>query len=382
MDVLSLTADLKYLGIFVLVLILPNVLLKLKIPAGISALFIGVTFGYYSPEIQDDQLIRFLAQIGITSLFVFSGLEVDFGELKRNGSYLTKFVLQSVFMLGIIILGLHDFMELDYQTSTLLALGIFTPSTGFILNSLHSLNLGEGQEYWVKSKAISKELISIIIMFFALQSGNLKQMIISTVIFIVLITILPRVFKLFFKYISPLSPNLEVPFLVALSLAAGIISKELGTYYLVGAFIVGLVGASFKKEIFKENEKQIFSSLSTFFTVFLPFYFFFAGLKLSFSGFNLKALQLGFIFLVIFIPLRFMLSNTSMRHFLKDFKEQRFHISLSLMPTLIFGLVIAGELKQRHFVSSDIIYALIFYTLISSLIPTIHFAFEKTRRRN
>lgn len=376
-DFWHLTNDLEYLALFTIVLILPKILLKIKIPSGISSLLLGVICAYFIEEVKTDQLFRFLAQIGITSLFLFSGFEVEFDEIKEDKAYLTKYLLKSCIILGVITFGFKDFMNLPLQTSLILALGIFTPSAGFIINSLHSLKIGEDQEYWVKSKAISKEVVSILILFFALQSGDLGQLALSTLFFIALFYFLPKIFKFFFKYISPIAPNSEVPFLVALSLIAGVLSKELGAYYLVGAFIVGLVASSFKKDIFHENEEILFKSLSGFFMVFLPFYFFQAGVKLNFKGFSIEAIQLGLIFLAIFVPLRLMINNSSIRFFLKDFKQMPYSISLSLMPTLIFGLVIAGVLKERQLVGDTVVYGLIFYTLVTSMIPTFLFAFQR-----
>jgi Kef-type K+ transport system membrane component KefB len=376
----SITKDIEYLIIFSTVLIFPKMLLKFKVPSGITALIIGCIFGYYDSSIQTDQLFRFLAQIGITSLFVFSGLEVNIEEFKEDKEYLIKYSLKSLTALGLIAFGLMNVLDLSVQNSIILGLGIFTPSAGFIINSLHSFKIGEDQEYWVKSKAISKEVISIIVMFVALQSHDLKIMSFSILFFIGLFLILPYVFKFYFKFISPYAPNSEVPFLVVISLIAGVISKELGAYYLIGAFIVGLVGSQFKHKIFNDDEETLFTALSSFFNVFLPFYFFYAGVKLTFGGFTAEALQLGAIFLILFIPLRLALNATSIKWMLKDFKKHPYDISLSLMPTLIFGLVIAGILKERNAVSSTIIYGLIFYTLISSLLPTILFSFQKREK--
>lgn len=376
-NLLSLTKDLEYLLIFSTVLLLPKILLKFKVPSGITALSIGILFGYLDTSISSDQLFRFLAQIGITSLFVFSGLEVNFDEFKEDKDYLIKYSAKSLVILAIITLGLHQFLDLNIQNSLILGLGIFTPSAGFIINSLHSFKIGEDQEYWVKSKAISKEVISITLMFIALQSHDPKSMLTSVVFFGGLFFLLPYLFKFYFKFISPYAPNSEVPFLVVISLICGVISKELGAYYLVGAFIVGLVGSQFKEKIFKHDEETLFMALSSFFNVFLPFYFFYAGLKLSFSEFNADAIMLGSIFLVLFIPLRLMINVTSIKWMMKDFTKHPYDISLSLMPTLIFGLVIAGILKEKEAVSNTIIYGLIFYTLISSLLPTFLFSFQK-----
>lgn len=382
MPQLSITNDLEYLAVFALVLILPKIFLRLKIPSGITALLLGVAVVYIDPALPKDQLFRFLAQIGITSLFVFSGLEVDFEELKQDRVYLSKYVGKFMIMLAIITFGLKLYFNFNIPNSLILALGIFTPSAGFIINSLHSFKIGEDLEYWVKSKAISKEVISIFLLFIAIQSGDLNSLLITSAFIIGLIIVLPMIFRLFFRFVSPYAPNSEVPFLVVLSLVAGVISKELGAYYLIGAFIVGLTGARFKKDIFKDDQEGIFTALSSFFNVFLPFYFFYAGMKLKISGLSWDALLIGLSFVIIFIPLRFFSINTSIRYMLKEFIRVPYAISLSLMPTLIFGLIIAGILLERGDVPTEVVYALVIYTLISSLLPTILFAFEKLKPKS
>ena len=297
---LSITNDLEYLAIFSLVLILPKLLLRFRLPSGITALVIGIIATTINPTIQDDRLFRFLSQIGITSLFLFAGLEVDFEELKSDGKYLSKYIGKSLFIILLMVVGLSHYFELSYPSATILALGIFTPSAGFIMNSMHSFKMGEDQEYWVKSKAISKELMSVVLLFIALQGHDVKSMLISLAFFAGLFAFLPVIFKLYFKFISPYAPNSEIPFLVVLSLTAGVVSKELGTYYLVGAFIVGLIGSRFKHKIFKDDEKMLFNGLAGFFNVFLPFYFFQAGLKISVGDVTLDSFTLGLIFVVIF----------------------------------------------------------------------------------
>ncbi|WP_372651488.1 cation:proton antiporter [Halobacteriovorax sp.] len=376
---LSISNDLEYLAIFTLVLILPKLLLRFRLPSGITALLIGILFTTIDPSIKDDRLFRFLSQIGITSLFLFAGLEVDFEELKSDGKYLSKYILKSLAVILIMVFGLSQFFELSYPSATILALGIFTPSAGFIMNSLHSFKMGEDQEYWVKSKAISKELLSVVLLFIALQGHDIKSMLISLAFFAGLFAFLPFIFKLYFRFISPYAPNSEIPFLVVLSLTAGVVSKELGTYYLVGAFIVGLIGSRFKHKIFKDDEKMLFSALAGFFNVFLPFYFFQAGLKISVGEVTLDSFTLGVIFIVIFVPLRIILTSSSLKYVLKEFINKPYQISLSLMPTLIFGLVAAGALRAKGEVETNLIYALIFYTLISSLLPSIFFSLKRDK---
>lgn len=379
MTEINLTSDLEYLAIFITVLILPKILLRVRIPSGITALVIGVIFALYDPSISQESLFRFLSQIGITSLFLFAGLEVDVNELKEDKPYLLKYLSKFVVVLSMITYGFMSMMGMPFQSALIFALGIFTPSAGFIMNSLHSFNVNEDQEYWIKSKAISKEVISILLLFVALQWDSPKSMFFSLLFFGALFAFLPAIFKIFFKFISPYAPNSEIPFLVALSLISGIISKELGAYYLVGAFIVGLIGSRFKRSIFKEGEDALFRSLSGFFNVFLPFYFFYAGTKIYLSEINYSSIQYALILFVIFVPIRLLIIKTSFRFFLNEIVENTYKVSFSLMPTLIFGLVIASILRERNLLAPEYSYALIIYTLLTSLMPSIIFSLRKFR---
>ena len=372
-----LTKDLEYLIIFSLVLIFPKVLQRYKIPSGITALTIGIILSVIDPAVKSDPLFRFLSQIGITSLFLFAGLEVSFKELKKDKVYLVKYLSKFIFILGLIAFGIKSIFTIDIQSSLLLALGIFTPSAGFILTSLHAYDIDKDQEYWVKSKAISKEVISILLLFVALQGNDIKSLLISLTFYIGLYIFLPMLFKFFFKFVSPYAPNSEIPFLVALSLISGVVSKELGAYYLVGAFAVGIVGSKFRRQIFKEGEHTLFRALSGFFSVFLPFYFFYAGLALSVDGFNSNALLIGLVMFLIFVPLRIFMINISFKSFIKDIKFDTKKISLSLMPTLIFGLIIANILLERNEVDRPIVYGLICYTILTSILPAIFFYFSE-----
>lgn len=122
--------------------------MRFRIPSGITALLIGIIVGFFDPTLDDNQLFRFLAQIGITSLFVFAGIEVNFEELKEDKVYLSKYLSKSVLGMLLIAFALKHFFALSFQNSLILSLGIFTPSAGFIINSLHSFKMHKDLEYW------------------------------------------------------------------------------------------------------------------------------------------------------------------------------------------------------------------------------------------
>lgn len=377
MDSINVTSDIEYLAIFITVLVFPKLLLRARIPSGITALLIGVLFAKFDPELRGEQIFRFLSQIGITSLFLFAGLEVDLKELKEDKVYLTKYLSKFSLILAGISIALFYYFGWSWQVCLIFSLGIFTPSAGFIMNSLHSFDVNEDQEYWIKSKAISKEVLSIFLLFFALQWGDPKKLVLSSAFFILLFIFLPLIFRLFFKFISPHAPNSEIPFLVALSLISGVISKEIGAYYLVGAFIVGIIGSRFRGKIFSEGEDALFRSLSSFFNVFLPFYFFYAGTKIKVGDIPLESLWYACLLFIAFVPVRLVIIKTSLRFFLDEILENTYKVSFSLMPTLIFGLVISGILLERGLVPSKYAYALIIYTLLTSLFPSLMFSLKR-----
>jgi len=374
---INITSDLEYLAVFITVLILPKLVQRFKIPSGITALIIGIVLTRVDPAVSSEPLFRFLSQIGITSLFLFAGLEVEISELREDKGYLVKYLGKYTLVLAVVAFCLNYIFGWSWQVSLIFSLGILTPSAGFILNSLHSFSVNEDHEYWIKSKAISKEIVSIMLMFIALQWAEPKKMVVSSLFFIGLFIVLPKVFRLFFKFISPYAPNSEIPFLVALSLISGVISKELGAYYLIGAFIVGVIGSQFKNRIFKDGEEALFRSLSGFFNVFLPFYFFYAGTKINLSHVSLNAFFYAIALFVIFIPLRLLLIKTSLRFFMKETIEKTYKVSFSLMPTLIFGLVISGILIERKLVPYEYAYALILYTILTSIFPSIMFSLKR-----
>jgi len=198
-------------------------------------------------------------------------------------------------------------------------------------------------------------------------------LVVSQLALFALIILLPLVFRFFLRSIAPYAPNSEMSFLVIMALVCGVITKELGTYYLVGAFIVGIVAGQFRHFMNNDNSDNILNSLTAFFSIFIPFYFFNAGLSFTKDFFTFEGLILGLFFTLIFIPIRLISIISTIKFFLKDFWPSKRQISVSLLPNLIFGLVIASILRDRYQVNATIISGLVFYTVLSSIIPSLVF---------
>ena len=237
--------DVQYMLLFTVVLIVPKLLLRFRVPVALTALALGMVTSLGLGWFQGDQLLLLLSRLGITSLFLFAGMEVDTEVLKENASALSKHVLKATGVVFVASIILYYTLGLNYRPALVLALGLMTPSTGFILSTLKAQAFKEQEEYWIRSKAIAKEIVALFLLFVVLQSDSIEQLLTSTAVIMAMILILPAIFRFFLKRIAPYAPDSEVAFLVLIALVCGVITKKIGAYYLVGAFIVGMTAGRF-----------------------------------------------------------------------------------------------------------------------------------------
>lgn len=366
---MEISVEFQYFIVFASILILPKILLRYGIPTALTALALGFATTFLLGWFEDDQLILMFSRLGITSLFLFAGMEVDLEDLREDGRFLAKHLLGFLLVIFIVAYGLNYIFYVGYRAALMISLALITPSTGFILNSLKGVDLSSGQEHWVRSLAISKEVVAIFTLFFILQTQSLNEFLISTGALIAMILLLPVIFQFFLSKVAPHAPDSEVTFLILIALLCGVITTKLGTYYLVGAFIVGMTAGRFRHFIEHEKSKNVLYSVSFFFSFFVPFYFYRAGLTFSFENIDLEGLFLGLMFLCIVLPMRFLSMFASIWLFLREHWPDRMAITLPLFPNLIFGLVIIALLKQQFTIPEYIISGLMIYTIGSSVLP-------------
>lgn len=366
---MQIDVEFQYFILFASILLLPKMLLRFRIPAALSALGLGVLTTFFLGWFDNDHLLLMLSRLGITSLFLFAGMEVDVMKIKRDAEALSKHLLKGTALILITGLGLMNIFDLGWRASMILSLGLMTPSTGFILSSLKGFKFTDTQEHWIRNTAISKELIAIFALFFILQTESLNGFLISTGVLIAMITLLPPIFKLFLKKIAPFAPDSEVSFLILIALFCGVITTKLGSYYLVGAFIVGMTAGRFSHFIENQKSENMLYSVSFFFSFFVPFYFYRAGLTFPSDIFTMKGLGAGLLFTIIFLPIRLLLVYSSIWFFRREAWKDRIEISMSLLPTLIFGLVITSILQDRFSLPSQLVSGLLIYTVTTSIVP-------------
>ena len=367
-----MSREIVYLILIFALLVVPRALQRFRIPAPITCLLFGIGAMLVLGTQTHDPVVILLSTLGISSLFLFAGLEVDVQALRRG---LWPLVVHLVIRVASLVLfgwlGWRYF-DLGWQAAALLALALLTPSTGFILDTLERLGLDEEERFWVTSKAIAGELLALAALFVVLQAGDPLQLGVSSLVMLAMIAGLPLLFIAFGRWIVPHAPGSEFSLLVMVGFVAAFITYKLGVYYLVGAFIAGLVARLLQIRMPRLASHENITALRLFATFFVPFYFFHAGTMISRDALSFEALGLGLLITVLVVPLRVGMVWLQRRLvFRGERKLSTFRVSVALTPTLVFTLVLADILHSRFHLSGALTGALILYTTLNTLLPSL-----------
>jgi len=365
----GLPQDILYVALLFALFVVPKVLQRWRLPSAVTSLALGAGAGLGFGLFVADTTIQLLAGFGIVSLFLFAGLEVDFDDMREGRSVLAQHVAIRIAALAGVAWAATQLFGLAWRPALLVALALLTPSTGFILDSLAAMGLRDRDRFWVKSKAIATEIIALIMLFLVLQSTSIERLVVASLVLIGLIALLPIAFRYFAMTVVPYAPKSEFAFLMMVALVAAIVTRQLGVYYLVGAFIVGIAAQRFRERLPAMASEQMLHAVEVFASVFVPFYFFNAGLHLKREDFGVDAVLVGVVFLATLVPARLLLVSAHRRVVLREGSVRSLRIGLSLLPTLVFTLVIAEILRDDFFVPRAVFGGLIIYTLVNTMIP-------------
>jgi len=364
----DISPELAYMVLLFSLIVLPRVLVRWKIPTAITAVVLGAALGLPG-FFQEDATIQLLATLGISGLFLFAGLEVDVGLLVTRRRVLLQHVVLRMVVLPLLAWGLVSFTGLAWRPALLVVLALVTPSAGFILETLAGWPLDDDQRAWVRSKTIATELVSLLVLFFVTQSEDFPTFVLGTMGMAALIVVLPLMFRAFATWIGPYAPKSDFAFLLMLALLAAYGTRKLGAYYLIGAFVVGMVAQRFRGRLPSITSEQTLYAVEVFASFFIPFYFFNAGLHLRAEHFTLGALGIGLTCMLI-LPFRVALVALHRRVALREPFSMGARVGISLVPTLVFTLVIAELLRDSFGVPPALFGGLVIYALVNTVLPT------------
>lgn len=368
-----MSRELVYLLLIFALLVIPRALQRYKIPAPLTCLLFGIGAMLAMGPRSHDPVVGLLATLGISSLFLFAGLEVDLQALRRGlWPLIVHLLIRAATLFGVGWLAWR-YAGLPWQAAGLLALALLTPSTGFIIDTLGRLGLSDDERFWVTSKAIAGELLALAVLFVLLQAGNPVHLALSSLALAAMLVGLPLLFVALGRWVAPQAPGSEFSLLVMVGMVAAYITHELGVHYLVGAFIAGLVARLLRQRMPRLASDDNLHALRLFASFFVPFYFFSAGTSVPAGALSFEALGLGLLITVVVLPLRIGVVWLQRRAlFGEDFRSS-LRVSLALAPTLIFTLVLAGVMRQHFAVPEALFGALLLYAALTTLLPSLVF---------
>lgn len=368
-----MSIQLSYVILLFSLFVLPKIFQRYRVPSAITSFALGVACGQGLQLFVSDPTVILLSMFGIVSLFLLAGLEADLQALRYETQIIVQHLVISLFLLLIVAFFIQFMTGKDLRTSSLISLAILTPSTGFILDSLGAYQMDDREKFWVKTKAIATEFLALGTLFVVLQSSTVKSFGISSAALFLMVLILPLLFRAYAKWVMPYAPRSEFTFLLMMAVICAYMTKKLGVYYLVGAFVVGLAAQRFRKKLPSIASGKLLHAMELFSGFFIPFYFFHAGLSVRQGDFNLKALALALILIFVFVPLQVAKVMIHRRLALKEPYMRSARIGLSMSPTLVFTLVIAQILRDQFHIESFIFGALVLYAIFNTLIPSLVF---------
>ena len=366
------SATLVYLAAIFGLLVVPRALQRFRIPAPLTCFALGIVVTtFVKPAVEAVAVIGGLATLGIASLFLFAGLEVNLIEIQHElPRLLGRLAIRGLFLGAAAWLAIH-YLHVAWQPAWLLALALFTPSTGFILEMLPESSLEHEEQTEVALNAIAGEVTALFLFFIISQASSVRTLLVSGSALLLIILFTPLIFLALGKYVVPYAPGSEFSLLLMMGVICAVITKTLGVYYLVGAFIAGLIAGVLKKRMATFVSHENLHAVSLFASVFIPFYFFHAGFEVPSSALILKSLLYGALFSLVIIPIRIAQSWPQTRYLSRRSPRAGIRVAVALIPTLIFTLVIAEILHEDFHIDNALYGGLLVYAAVSTILPSL-----------
>jgi Kef-type K+ transport system membrane component KefB len=366
-----MSRELAYLLLICGLLVVPGLLQRLRIPPPLTCFALGiVVILWLRPENHSDAAIHLLAALGISTLFLYAGLEVNLETLRQAVGPLSIYLLTRVFAVAGLAWLAARYGGLAWQDATLVALGLLTSSTGFIIDSLDRYGLEPEERFWVTNNAISGELLALAVMFVVLNATDPVGLTLATLALLATLVALPLALLALGRWFIPFGAGSEFSMLVMIGFAAAFVTDRLGVEYLLGAFLAGLVARLLEKRVPQLASPDNLRAVKLFSSFFLPFYFFARGAHVPAAALSLEALAIGAGLTIVLVPVRafaiwakrWLLGIGNLRSSLR--------VAAALTPTLIFTLVLASILRERGTITDEMFGGMLLYAGLNTMLPS------------
>ncbi|MBN1860631.1 MAG: cation:proton antiporter [Candidatus Thermoplasmatota archaeon] len=379
----------KFFVILALLFFLPKVVGSLlKIPDVLTELIIGIILGIAIPSyFFIDDMLTILATIGIVTLFVYSGMDVETNFIVKNKKFFMEHIILHILIFVVVGLVIELYLHLSLQISFLVSLALTTPSASFILSSIKTIN--KERKQWIESKALSGEITGIILMVILLNLSDLTMLIFSLLTLVLLISILPAALEFLYKKIFSKIIGCEFSFIFVVAMISAFITEYVGVHFLVGAFIAGFVAKQFICDIVKDESyvhcsehfgQQLIIGFGFFALIFTPFYFFTTGLNIKRSMFSSDTLIFSVLICIAVVLLRIGVMSLHRIIRIKEKITTAIDINAMCVPTLVFTFVITEILLIQYQINTLLYSILMLYGIFTTIIGSAFFMLAKRNK--
>jgi Kef-type K+ transport system membrane component KefB len=367
----GMSRELGYLLLICGLMVVPGALQRLRIPPPLSCFLLGMALILSLPDIhRHDDAVHLLAALGISTLFLYAGLEVDLQTLRSAVGPLSVYLLIRVVAVAALAWLGWRHAALAWQDATLVALALLTSSTGFIIDSLDRFGLAPEERFAVTNNAISGELLALAVMFVVLKATDPAGLGSATLALFATLVALPLALLALSRWIIPYASGSSFSLLVMIGFAAAFVTDKLGVEYLLGAFLAGLVARLMERRAPAIASPANMHAVKLFSSFFLPFYFFSRGAGVPADALSLQALWIGLALTVVLVPLRALAIWCWRRLLGMGDTRSSLRVAAALTPTLIFTLVLATILRSRGAVTDAQFGGLLLYAGLNTLLPS------------
>ncbi|GAB4236701.1 MAG: cation:proton antiporter [Methyloligellaceae bacterium] len=277
--------------------------LELGFSSAIAEIVAGVALAWFYPGIDGLDWLDFLGNLGLLGLMFMAGFEVDIPRLQKTWRAGTGIGIVSLAlpMTGVYAVCRY-FLELEFQTAALMAIGLSTTSLALVYHALKErgdLESDFGQV--VLGAATIVDVLSMICLTALL--GDVGW---STGIFLLVLIPtmfgLPRIGGWIFRRYKGSVIEFEMRFLMVLLISMGFMAEHIGGIHpAVIAFLLGLIMAEVVEEHAQVEEKL----KGVVFSLFAPVFFLQAGTRLDIGALDANVLGMFAVLAVVALGLKF-----------------------------------------------------------------------------
>jgi Kef-type K+ transport system membrane component KefB len=355
----GMSRELAYLLLICGLMVVPGALQRLRIPPPLTCFLLGMALILSLPDIHHhDDAVHLLAALGISTLFLYAGLEVDLPTLRRAVGPLSAYLLIRILSVAVLTWVGWRYAGFTWQDATLLALALLTSSTGFIIDSLDRFGLEAEERLAVTNNAISGELLALAVMFVVLKATDPVGLGVATLALFATLAALPLGMLALGRWIIPYASG------------SSFVTDKLGVEYLLGAFLAGLVARLLEHRVPSIASPANMHAVKLFSSFFLPFYFFARGAAVPADALSLQALWIGLALTVVLVPLRAFAIWARRRVMGMGDTRSSLRVAAALTPTLIFTLVLATILRAHGAINGPQFGGLLLYAGLNTLLPS------------